>query len=355
MSENPAAPGDDLLLSGQTAALETWLAANVPGYRGPARIEKFSGGQSNPTFRLSAPSGDYVLRRKPIGDVLPSAHAVDREFKVLHALRGTAVPVPPVHALCDDPSVAGSMFFVMDFVPGRVFWDPRLPELGPAERTRIFDSMNETIAAIHELDPDAAGLGDFGGHGDYLQRQIGRWTKQYRASETAHNPAMEKLIAWLGENVPAEIDVRLVHGDYRLDNVLIHPHEPRIVAVLDWELSTLGDPRADFAYHAMTWRFAPDLFRGLAGVDFAALGIPCEDEYVDDYVRRSGFDPRQDWTFFLALGMFRIAAILQGIAKRAQDGTAADPRAREVGARAVPISRRAVRLIEEAGNERHRS
>ncbi|UOM35338.1 phosphotransferase family protein [Acuticoccus sp. I52.16.1] len=330
-------------------ALEAWLEANVAGYRGPATLDKISGGQSNPTYRATAPSGRYVLRRKPLGETLPSAHAVDREFRVLKALAATDVPVPPVHALCEDHTVAGQMFYVMDMVPGRVFWDPRLPDLSGQERAGIFASMNETIAAIHRLDPAAVGLDDFGKHGGYLERQINRWTRQYRASETEPNAAMERLIEWLPQNRPAEGETRLVHGDYRLDNVLIHPTEPKIVAVLDWELSTLGDPRADFAYHAMTWRFAPDLFRGLEGADLAALSIPAEEAYVARYAERSGFDPRADWTFFLALSMFRIAAIVQGIAKRALDGTAANADAAEVGAKCRPIAERACQIIEHAG------
>ncbi|WP_226579903.1 phosphotransferase family protein [Acuticoccus sediminis] len=345
-----SAPTRDPLSDGPAPpALEAWLTANVAGYQGPATLDKISGGQSNPTFRATAPSGRYVIRRKPLGETLPSAHAVDREFRVLSALAATDVPVPPVHALCEDHDVAGQMFYVMDMVPGRVFWDPRLEELTTAERGGIFASMNETIAAIHRIDPAAVGLDDFGRHGGYLERQISRWTRQYRASETGPNPAMEDLIAWLPENKPAEGETRLVHGDYRLDNVLIHPTEPRIVAVLDWELSTLGDPRADFAYHAMTWRFAPDLFRGLEGADLNALGIPSEDEYVARYAEASGFDPRGDWTFFLALSMFRIAAIVQGIAKRALDGTAANADAAAVGAKALPIAERAREIIEGRG------
>ncbi len=338
-------------LGGQTApaALERWLAENVADYRGPAALSRFSGGQSNPTFRLDAPSGRYVLRRKPIGETLPSAHAVDREFRVLSALAATDVPVPRVHALCADPGVAGSMFYVMDLVPGRLFWAPTLPELTAAERRGIFASMNDVIAAIHRLRPADIGLADYGRPGDYLQRQVGRWTRQYRAAELGRIDAMEALIAWLPDNLPAEGETRLVHGDYRLDNVLIHPTEPRLVAVLDWELSTLGDPRADFAYHAMSWRLAPQLFRGLEGCDFAALGIPSEAEYVADYVRKSGFDPRPDWTFFLVLSMFRIASILQGIAHRAMTGTAANADAAEVGAKARPIAERALRIVEGRG------
>lgn len=331
------------------AALERWLADHVAGYRGPSRLARIAGGQSNPTFRLDAPSGGYVLRRKPIGDTLPSAHAVDREFRVLAALAGTDVPVPPVHALCEDTAVAGNMFFLMDLVPGRVFWNPRLPELTAPERGAIFGSMNDVIAAIHRLRHEEIGLSDYGRPGSYLERQISRWTRQYRAAETDPIPALETLIDWLPAHLPAEGETRLVHGDYRLDNVLIHPAEPRIVAVLDWELSTLGDPRADFAYHAMTWRFAPDLFRGLEGTDFVGLGLPSEAAYVADYARKSGFDPRADWDFFLALSMFRIAAILQGIARRALDGTASNADAVEVGARARPIAARALRIVEGRG------
>ena len=348
MDGHASAAGSDALSTGRTSeSLEAWLSQWVEGYRGPARVEKFAGGQSNPTFKLVALSGAYVLRRKPLGETLPSAHAVDREFRVLKALQQTDVPVPRVHALSLDPSIAGSMFYLMDLVPGRVFWDPRLPQLAAADRARIFNSLNATIASIHSLDPTALGLAEFARSGDYLQRQIARWTKQYRAAETQHNQAVEELIAWLPANAPPEGETRLVHGDYRLDNVLIHPVEPRIAAVLDWELSTLGDPRADFAYHAMTWRIRPALFRGLEGIDFAALGIPDEQSYVAAYARRAGVDPRPHWNFFLVLSMFRIASILQGIAKRALDGTAADTAAAEVGAKARPLAERAARLIAE--------
>jgi aminoglycoside phosphotransferase (APT) family kinase protein len=318
--------------------LSNWLSANIAGFAGPVRLERVAGGQSNPTFRLHAASGDYVLRSKPQGEVLPSAHAVDREFRVLEALAGSGVPIPPVHALCRDDSVFGSMFYVMDLVRGRVFWDPRLPELTPNERSAIFDSMNETIARIHTLDPVALGLGDFGRTGAYVQRQIGRWTKQYRASEIEPNEAMEHLIDWLPRHMPEDGDTRLIHGDYRIDNLIIHPTEPRVVAVLDWELSTLGDPIADLAYQLMSWRFPPDLFRGLAGTDFRAAGIPDEDEYLAAYLARTGGAKPAQWEFYIVLSMFRIAAILQGIAKRAVDGTAANADAAVVGAKARPIS-----------------
>ncbi len=328
------------------ARLSTWLEANVPGFRGPLSIDRFKGGQSNPTYLLSAPSGDCVLRRKPLGDVLPTAHAVDREFRVLQAVEGTGVPVPHVHALCADDSVIGSMFYAMDRVPGRVFWDPRLEELSKRERGAIFDSMNETIARIHALDPVAIGLGNYGRHGGYVERQVRRWSKQYRASETGPNPAMEALMNWLPEHMPVEGETRLVHGDYRLDNLLIHPVEPRVVAVLDWELSTLGDPTADFAYHMMSWRLAPELFRGLAGVDFAAAGIPDEESYLQAYLARTGRARPDNWGFHMVLSLFRIAAILQGIARRAIDGTASNPDAAVVGAKAVPISQLAWRIAE---------
>ena len=257
----------------------------MPGYRGPAHLVPFEGGQSNPTFRLEAPSGRYVLRRKPAGQLLASAHAVDREFRVMRALATTAVPVPHVHALCEDTSVIGSAFYVMDHVEGRILWDARLPGLSPAERRAVYASMNATIAALHSVDPASVGLGDFGRPGNYLSRQIARWTTQYRASETTPIEAMDRLIEFLPQHIPEFDTTAIVHGDFRLDNLLLHPTEPRVVAVLDWELSTLGHPLADFAYHAMAWRLSPELFRGLAGTDLASLGIPDEATYVAEYCR----------------------------------------------------------------------
>lgn len=337
----------------ELARLGDWFSQNVEGYSGPLRLEAFSGGQSNPTFRVCAASGDYVLRRKPMGDILPSAHAVDREFRVLKALGGTGVPVPHVHALCADESIIGSMFYVMDLVPGRIFWDPRLPEFAPHERSALFDSMNETIARIHSLDPQTHGLGDFGRTDGYIARQVSRWTRQYRASETTPDPAMDSLIAWLPEHMPPEGRTGIVHGDYRLDNLIVHPTEPRIIAVLDWELSTLGDPMADMAYHALAWRFSPALFRGLAGADLAALGIPSEADYLAAYLRRTEFEAPENWEFYLILSMFRIAAILQGIVKRALDGSAANADAAEVGAKARPIAALAWELANgRAGSSR---
>lgn len=321
-----------------SSALLAWMKNNVADFRGPIVIDRFQGGQSNPTFLVAAGSGDYVLRRKPVGETLPTAHAVDREFRVLKALEGSGVPVPRVHALCTDVDVLGSMFYVMDRVPGRTFWDPRLPDQSPTERAAIFQSMNETIARIHAIDLEVAGLADYGRHGAYVERQVARWSRQYHASETVPNPAMDRLIAWLPEHIPAENETCLVHGDYRLDNLLIHPTEPRVVAVLDWELSTLGDPLADFAYHMMSWRIPPSLFRGLAGFDFAGSGVPDEKSYLAAYLHRNNIAPPAAWEFYIVLSLFRIASILQGIARRAIDGSANDPHAVSVGAKALPIS-----------------
>lgn len=326
--------------------LEAWLAAHVEGFSGPVSVEQFKGGQSNPTYRVTAASRTYVLRRKPPGLLLPSAHAVDREYRVLAALAGTGVPVARVYALCEDEAVIGSAFYVMDFVAGRIFWDQRLPELSVPERTAVFDSMNETIAALHRIDPHAVGLGDFGRSGNYMGRQIARWTKQYRASETESMASMDGLIEWLPRHLPEEGETRIVHGDYRMDNLIIHASEPRVAAVLDWELSTLGDPLADFAYHMMTWRIAPDLFRGLAGTDFAALGIPDEEQYLAAYCRRTGRSHIDHWDFYIAFSLFRIAAILQGIAKRALDGTASNANAGQIGRLARPLADRAWDLVQ---------
>ncbi|MEY8839411.1 phosphotransferase family protein, partial [Cribrihabitans sp. XS_ASV171] len=326
--------------------LAAWMDRNVAGFQGPVTLSKFEGGQSNPTFRVDAPSGRYVLRRKPLGPVLPSAHAVDREFRVLEAMKRGGVPVANVRALCQDPDVLGSDFYIMDFVEGRVFWDPRLPDMTAGERSSIFSSMNETIAQIHSLDPDAIGLSGFGRKEDFLKRQISRWTRQYEAARMDANPAMDGLIAWLPDHVPAEHPVRVVHGDYRMDNVLIHPTEPKVIAVLDWELSTLGNPIADFAYHMLSWYFSADLFRGMAGEDLVALGIPEEREYLEMYLARTGLEPPEDWQFYIILSMFRIASILQGIAKRAHDGSAANADAVEIGAKAGPISELAWRMVQ---------
>ncbi len=317
--------------------LEPWLRERIPCFAGALTAEKFAGGQSNPTFKLSAGDAHYVLRRKPPGELLASAHAVDREFRVLDALRHTDVPVPNAVALCEDDSVIGSMFYVMEHLDGRIFWDPAVPEVDNEERTAIYDEMNRVLAALHCVDVDAVGLSDYGKPGNYYARQIGRWTKQYRASETEHVPDMEALIDWLPHHIPEGSEtVTLVHGDYRLDNMIFHPSEPRIIGILDWELSTLGDPLADLAYQLMAWRFPREGgIAGLEGLDRASLGLPSDEDYISDYCRRTGRDGIADWPFYMAFCFFRIAAILQGIKKRAQIGTAssaeADSRAIMVG------------------------
>jgi len=341
---SPARPQDLPL-----GRLEAWLRGNVEGFRGPVAAERFSGGQSNPTYKLTAASGEYVLRRKPPGPLLPSAHAVDREFRVMRALAETPVPVPRVHALCEDGAVIGSAFYVMEYLDGRIFWDQRLPGIAPAERAAMFDSMNTVIAALHRVEYEAVGLGDFGRPGNYMARQIARWSRQYRASETETIAAMDGLMEWLPQHLPPEALPAIVHGDYRMDNLVFHKTEPRVIAVLDWELSTIGDPIADFAYHCLTWRVTPELFRGLAGVDFAGLGIPDEPVYVAAYCRRTGRDGIPGWEFYIVYSLFRIAAILQGIAKRAIDGTAASADAAEQGRLARPLSEQAWALAQSLG------
>ena len=318
------------------ARLDAWMRANVEGYAGDLVVEQFKGGQSNPTYRLSSGGKRYALRRKPPGKLLPSAHAVDREFKVIRALHSTGFPVARPYALCEDDGVIGTMFYVMDCVEGRVLWDQSLPGLQPAERRAIWEELNRVMALLHAVDYAKVGLGDYGKPGNYIGRQVDRWTKQYRASETVKIEAMDNLIDWLPKNIPAGDETCVVHGDYRLDNTIFHPTEPRILAVLDWELSTLGHPLADFAYHAMSWYIPPGQFRGIAGLDHAALGIPTEQEYVAMYCRRTGrgeIDP-STWNYYVAYNLFRLAAILQGIAKRVLDGTAASAHAADAGQRA---------------------
>src|SRR5687767_14003061 len=316
-------------------ALERFLDLRI------AALEQFKGGQSNPTYRISAADGRrFVLRRKPPGKLLPSAHAVDREFRVIQALHPTGFPVARPHVLCEDESVIGTAFYVMDFVEGRVLWDQSLPGMSKAERAAIWDELNRVIARLHKIDYRAVGLESFGKPGNYIERQVGRWTKQYRASETERLEAMDNLIAWLPENIPPETATTVVHGDFRLDNAIYHASEPRILAVLDWELSTLGDPLADFAYHCMSWHIPPGQFRGIAGLDLKELGIPSESEYIRRYCERTGrkdIDPAH-WDFYMAYNLFRIAAILQGIRKRVVDGTAASAHAQEAGARARPMA-----------------
>ena len=321
--------------------LERWMRDHVDGFRGPLIAERFEGGQSNPTYKLGATTGTYVLRRKPLGQLLPSAHAVDREYRVMGSLAHTPVPVPRVYALCEDDKIIGSTFYVMEFLDGRVFWDQRLPGLAPPERQAMFDSMNAVIAALHSVDHMPVGLEGFGRPGNYMARQIGRWSKQYQASETEPQPAMDALIEWLPRRLPSEEAPRIVHGDYRMDNLVFHKTEPRVIGVLDWELSTIGNPLADFAYHVMSWRVMPELFRGLAGTDFASLGIPTEEEYVAAYCRHTGRGPIPGWDFYIVYSLFRLAAIMQGIAKRAIEGTAASNEAAELGRQARPVGEQA--------------
>ena len=331
--------------------LEEWLAANLEGFAGPMTVAEFKGGQSNPTYRLTTPGASYVLRRKPPGTLLPSAHAVDREYRIMHALAATGVPVPRTYLLCEDESIVGTMFYVMDFLDGRILFDPRLPDASSGrERSAMFDAMNEVIAALHTVDYKAVGLGDFGREGGYVARQIGRWSKQYKASETETIDAMERLMEWLPAHLPAHDETTLVHGDYRLDNLIFHPTEPRVIGVLDWEIATLGNPLADFAYHVMAWRVSPDEFRGLREVDIEALGIPDEAAYTAAYAQRTGRDALPDWEFYMAYNLFRMAAILQGIMGRVRDGTAANPEAARMGALVRPLATLAWAQAEKIGD-----
>ncbi len=331
-----------------TARLASWLEANVEPLAGPLEVAQFKGGQSNPTYLLSAGDQRYVLRRKPPGKLLQSAHAVDREYRVIRALSGTDVPVARARALCEDDAVIGTAFYVMEYVTGRVFWDPALPGLEAAERTRIHDELNRVIAALHSVDPVAVGLADFGKTGEYIARQVARWSRQYQASETEKIEAMDNLIAWLPGNIPAGDETRVVHGDYRIDNVIFDPVESRIRAVIDWELSTLGHPLADFAYHCMVWRIPPGIFRGLAGLDFATLGVPGEREYVATYCRRTGRDgiAERDWEYYMAYNLFRIAAIAQGVMARALQGNASSAEALQTGRAARPLAELAWSQVE---------
>ncbi|MET0808977.1 MAG: phosphotransferase [Pseudoxanthomonas sp.] len=325
------------------AALETYLRAAIPGFAGPVTVTRFKGGQSNPTYLLATPARQYVMRCKPapVAQLLPSAHAVEREYRLQRALAGSAVPVARMHCLCEDEAVIGRAFYVMDFVEGRIFWDQSLPGMEPGERTAVYDELNRVIAALHAVDFDALGLADYGKAGNYFSRQVDRWTRQYRASETGRVEAMETLIDWLPRHIPQEQvpQVALVHGDYRIDNVIFHPTEPRILAVIDWELSTLGHPLADFAYHLMSWHIVPGgALRGLAGLDLEALGIPMQSDYTAAYEQRIGRSAAGDWNYYLAYNLFRIAAILQGIAKRVQEGTASSPQAAEYGRQVQPLA-----------------
>jgi aminoglycoside phosphotransferase (APT) family kinase protein len=356
------------------AVLDQYLSQHLSGYAGPLTVEQFKGGQSNPTYKLITPGATYVMRAKPgpVAKLLPSAHAIEREFRVMAALAGSAVPVAQMFVLCDDESVIGRAFYVMQYVEGRVLWDQALPGMSRAERGAVYDEMNRVMAALHSVDVAAAGLQTYGKPGNYFERQIGRWSKQYLASITEPIAEMDKMIAWLPDHIPAGARdasrVSIVHGDYRLDNLMFHPTEPRVLAVLDWELSTLGHPLADFSYHCMAWHIPAGTFRGIGGMDLEALGIPPEADYIERYCARMNaalsermnagqaaalrLDPgalATDWNFYLAYNMFRIAAILQGIARRVVDGTAASAQAREAGASARPMAELAWQFAQRAG------
>jgi aminoglycoside phosphotransferase (APT) family kinase protein len=332
-----------------TKILGDYLAEHIPGFTGPLTAEKFAGGQSNPTFKLSAGGQNYVLRRKPPGELLKSAHAVDREFRVISALKNTAVPVPRTYVLCEDDAVIGSMFYVMEYKEGRILWDPVLPEARDnEERGAIYDAMNQTMAALHNVDVDAVGLTDFGRPGNYFERQLGRWSKQYRASETERIDSMETLMDWLTINMPADDGtLTLVHGDYRLDNMMFHPTESRVIALLDWELCTLGHPLADLANQCMAWMLPREgRIKGLAGIDRQSLGIPTDEEYIARYCERTGRDGIENWNFYLVFSLFRLAAILQGIVKRAQIGTASSTDAHSSSDSVRQLSDLAVLLLD---------
>ena len=347
-----------------TAALTDWLAKNLDGFQGPLTASMFKGGQSNPTYKLETPTRSYVMRAKPgpVAKLLPSAHAIEREFAVMRGLAGTDVPVPTMHVLCEDESVIGRAFYVMEFMQGRVLWDQSLPGMTNAQRGEIYDEMNRVIAALHTVKFADRGLAGYGKPGNYFERQIGRWSKQYKASADGAGPMsqpipeMEKLVDWLPAHIPAaardESRVSIVHGDFRLDNLMFHATEPRVIAVLDWELSTLGHPLADFSYHCMSWHIPHQMSRGIGGIDLAALGIPSEDAYMRRYCERTGIasvdELKADWNFYMAYNMFRIAAILQGIAKRVEAGTASSAQAAASGAGARPMAELAWTFAQKA-------
>jgi aminoglycoside phosphotransferase (APT) family kinase protein len=334
-----------------TRAVDAWLSAHVEGYRAPSAAKKFATGQSNPTYLIEAASGRYVLRRKPPGKLLKSAHMIEREFRVLKALEGTAFPAPRPLALCEDDGVIGSAFYLMDFVDGRIFLNPALPELKREMRRPIYDAMNQGLAELHAIDVAAVGLADYGKPGSYFARQLQRWTEQYRASETETIADMDHLIVWLRQRVPPDDGrVALVHGDWRIDNMIFSASSPRLLAVLDWELSTLGHPFADLAYQCMHWRLPNAGSNGLGGVDRAALGVPTEAEFVEAYCRRAGLDSVPHWTFLIAFSFFRFGAIAQGVYRRSLDGNASNPeRARQYATAAQQMARLAMEAIETEG------
>lgn len=331
------------------ARLAEYLTDQVPGFSGPFQIEKFAGGQSNPTYLVTCPDHQYVIRRKPPGDLLKSAHAVDREYAVLRALQNTAVPVARPLCLCEDASVIGSMFYVMSYVPGRIFWNPALPELDKENRSAILNEMVTVLANLHEVDVGAVGLAGFGKPGNYFERQLDRWSRQYRAAETQPIKNMESLMGWLADNMPEDDgQVSLIHGDYRLDNIIFDPQQPGALALLDWELATLGHPMADLAYFCMCLRLPPDgQIKGLGGLDRAALGVPTETDLIARYCSLRGVDRIENWAFYLAFSFFRLAAIAQGVLKRALDGNASNENALEAGSMVTVLAQLALDLIEK--------
>ena len=333
-----------------TRRLQSWMQDKVPGFSGSIEVRQFAGGQSNPTFLVQAGGRRYVLRRKPPGKLLPSAHAVDREFRVLRALEDTEVPVAKVYALCEDADVIGGTFYVMEYIEGRIFWDGALPETALAERTPIYMEMVRVMGALHSVHYDALGLTSFGKPGAFVERQVALWTRQYRAAETEKIEAMERLMEWLPLHIPANEQSSIVHGDFRLDNTIFHPSEPRILAVLDWELSTIGHPLVDFAFFCMRYRLPNAEFQGLSGVDLRRLGIPSEAECVAAYCRLRGIDAisARDWTYYLAFCMFRFASILQGVLSRALQGNASSATALAAGRRAIPLAQIGWQLVQQS-------
>ena len=338
----------------EAAKLEAYLAERIDGFQTPLEVRQFKGGQSNPTYQLITPNRKYVLRRKPPGKLLPSAHAVDREFRVISALHPTGFPVAKPYVLCEDEGVIGTIFYVMECVEGRIYWGPMLPDQSPRQRGEVYDAMNETFAKLHNMDWQKLGLEDFGKPGNYVGRQVARWTKQYKASETDRIDEMEKLIEWLPQHLPADARDSIVHGDYRLDNMILHPMEPKVVAVLDWELCTIGDPMADFTYHLMQWMMPEGTTTGggtgsLLGADLAALGIPSMEAYTDAYCRRTNRTGVPNLDYYAAYNFFRLAGILQGIVGRVRDGTASNSNAAQNAAAVRPLAERAWYFAQRAG------
>ena len=332
------------------AALTRWMEAHVAGFKGPLTLEKFAGGQSNPTYRVDSPSGAYVLRRKPFGPLLPSAHAVDREYRLIAGLHPTGFPVAKPYGLCEDDSVIGAAFYVMEMVEGRTFWNGAIPEAANnAERTALYEAMVDTLADLHKVDYQGAGLGDYGKPGNYFERQVGRWTKQYRGSQTDDLPAMEKLIAYLPASLPEQKRTAIVHGDFRIDNMIFDSRSPRVLAVLDWELSTLGDPMADLAYLMMNWVTPADGRAGLSGLDLDALGIPPMQTMIERYAARTGLDDVPDMNWYFAFNLFRLAGIVQGIKKRVIDGNASNDKAAEMAAKVPFLADSAWHFAKAAG------